>query len=86
MKPKLTFFYTNECGKCADLKPLIFEMSQHISIGLVNTHEDDLLTEDNGVQWVPTLVIEDENGKHKFEGPQEIKKVLYEIISPSKTN
>ena len=84
MKPKLTFFYTNECGKCADLKPLIFEMSQHISIGLVNTYEDDLLTEANGVQWVPTLVIEDENGKHKFEGPQEIKKVLYEIISTSK--
>jgi hypothetical protein len=28
-------------------------------------------------------VIEDENGKHKFEGPQEIKKVLYEIVSPS---
>ena len=86
MKPKLTFFYTNECGKCADLKPLIFEMSQHISIGLVNTYEDDLLTEANGVQFVPTLVIEDENGKHKFEGPQEIKKVLYEIVSPSKTN
>ena len=86
MKPKLTFFYTNECGKCADLKPIIFEMSQHISIGLVNTYEDDLLTESNGVQWVPTLVIEDQNGKHKFEGPQEIKKVLYEIVSPSKTN
>jgi len=86
MKPKLTFFYTNECGKCADLKPLIFEISQHISIGLVNTHENDLLTEANGIQFVPTLVIEDENGKHKFEGPQEIKKVLYEIISPSKTN
>jgi len=86
MKPKLTFFYTNECGKCTDLKPLIFEMSQHISIGLVNTHENDLFTEANEVQWVPTLVIEDENGKHKFEGPQEIKKVLYEIVSPSKTN
>ena len=86
MKPKLTFFYTNECGKCADLKPIIFEISQHISIGLVNTYEDDLLTEANGVQFVPTLVIEDENGKHKFEGPQEIKKVLYEIVSPSKTN
>ena len=86
MKPKLTFFYTNECGKCTDLKPLIFEFSQHINIGLVNTHENEVITESNGVQWVPTLVIEDENGKHKFEGPQEIKKVLYEIISPSKTN
>ena len=84
MTPKLTFFYTNECGKCADLKPIIFEISQHISIGLVNTHEDDLLTEANGVQWVPTLVIEDQKGKHKFEGPKEIKKVLYEIVSPSK--
>jgi hypothetical protein len=29
------------------------------------------------------LVIEDKNGKHKFEGPQEIKEVLYEIVSPS---
>jgi glutaredoxin len=86
MKPQITFFYTNECGKCADLKPIIFEISQHISIGLVNTHENEVITESNGVQWVPTLVIEDENGKHKFEGPQEIKKVLYEIISPSKTN
>jgi glutaredoxin len=86
MKPQITFFYTNECGKCVDLKPIIFEISQHISIGLVNTYEDDLLTEANGVQFVPTLVIEDENGKHKFEGPQEIKKVLYEIVSPSKTN
>ena len=86
MKPKLTFFYTNECGKCADLKPIINEFSQHIPIELVNTYEDDLLTESNNVQWVPTLVIEDQTGKHKFEGPQEIKKVLYEIISPSKTN
>ena len=42
-----------------------------------------LLTEANDVQWVPTLVIEDQTGKHKFEGPQEIKKVLYEIVSPS---
>lgn len=86
MKPKLTFFYTNECGKCADLKPIINEFSQHIPIELVNTYEDDLLTESNGIQWVPALVIEDKTGKHKFEGPQEIKKVLYEIISPSKTN
>ena len=83
MTPKLTFFYTNECGKCAELKPLIFEFSQHLPFNLVNTHEDDLLTESNGVQWVPTLVIEDQNGKHKFEGPKEIKKVLHEIVSPS---
>jgi thiol-disulfide isomerase/thioredoxin len=86
MKPQITFFYTNECGKCADLKPIINEFSQHLNIQMVNTYEDDLITEANGVQWVPTLVIEDENGKHKFEGPQEIKKVLYEIVSPSKTN
>ena len=81
MKPKLTFFYTNECGKCADLKPLIFEMSQHISIGLVNTHEDDLLTESHKVQWVPTLVLEDKTGKHKFEGKNEIVSFLQKVIS-----
>jgi thiol-disulfide isomerase/thioredoxin len=83
MKPQITFFYTNECGKCADLKPIINEFSQHLNIQMVNTYEDDLITEANGVQWVPTLVIEDQNGKHKFEGPKEIKKVLYEIVSPS---
>jgi thiol-disulfide isomerase/thioredoxin len=83
MKPQITFFYTNECGKCADLKPIINEFSQHLNIQMINTYEDDLITEANGVQWVPTLVIEDQNGKHKFEGPKEIKKVLYEIVSPS---
>ena len=83
MKPQITFFYTNECGKCTDLKPIINEFSQHLNIQMVNTYEDDLITEANGVQWVPTLVIEDQNGKHKFEGPKEIKKVLYEIVSPS---
>jgi thiol-disulfide isomerase/thioredoxin len=83
MTPKLIFFYNDECSKCADLKPIINEFSQHLPITLVNTYEDDLLTESNKVQWVPTLVIEDQNGKHKFEGPQEIKEVLYEIISPS---
>jgi thiol-disulfide isomerase/thioredoxin len=45
MKPKLTFFYNDECGKCADLKPIINEFSQHLPITLVNTYEDDLLTE-----------------------------------------
>ena len=81
MTTKITFFYTNECGKCADLKPIINEFSQHLNIQQVNTYEDELITESNDVQWVPTLVIEDKNGKHKFEGPQEIKKVLYEIVS-----
>jgi thiol-disulfide isomerase/thioredoxin len=80
MKPKLTFFYTNECGKCADLKPIINEFSQHLPIELVNTYENDLITESNDVQWVPTLVIEDTNGKHKFEGPQEIKEVLNKLV------
>jgi hypothetical protein len=80
MTTKITFFYTNECSKCADLKPIINEFSQHLPIELVNTYENDLITESNDVQWVPTLVIEDANGKHKFEGPKEIKEVLNKLV------
>ena len=83
MKPRLTFFFTDECNKCADLKPIIQEFQRELGIKLINTYDNDLITEDYGVQWVPTLVIEDENGKHKFEGVKEIKNVLYEIVSPS---
>lgn len=83
MKPKLTFFFTDECPKCADLKPIIIEFQRELGIKLINTYDNDLITEDYGVQWVPTLVIEDKNGKHKFEGVKEIKNVLYEIVSPS---
>jgi hypothetical protein len=83
MKPQLTFFFTDECGKCAELKPIVFEFQRELGIKLINTYDNVLITEDYGIEWVPTLVIEDENGKHKFEGVKEIKKVLYEIVSPS---
>ena len=83
MKPQLTFFFTDECSKCTELKPIVFEFQRELGIKLINTYDNVLITEDFGIEWVPTLVIEDENGKHKFEGLQEIKKVLYEIVSPS---
>jgi len=76
----ITFFYTNECGKCADLKPIISEFSNALGIEMVNTHEDEILTESYDVQWVPTLVIEDQKVKHKFEGPEEIKEVLKKLV------
>ena len=76
----ITFFYTNECGKCTDLKPIISEFSNALGIEMVNTHEDEILTESYDVQWVPTLVIEDQKGKHKFEGPEEIKEVLKKLV------
>jgi len=76
----ITFFYTNECGKYADLKPIISEFSNALGIEMVNTHEDEILTESYDVQWVPTLVIEDQKGKHKFEGPEEIKEVLKKLV------
>jgi thiol-disulfide isomerase/thioredoxin len=76
----ITYFYTNECGKCAELKPLITAFSQATNIKMVNTHEDDLLTESYKIEWVPTLVIEDQNGKHYFDGVNEIKEVLKKLI------
>ena len=76
----ITFFYTNECSKCIDLKPLILEFSNDLGIKMVNTYEEELITENYNIQWVPTLVIEDQNGKHLFEGVDEIKEVLKKIV------
>jgi len=76
----ITFFYTNECGKCAELKPIVSEFSEALGIKMVNTYEEELITENYDVQWVPTLVIEDQNGQHKFEGPEEIKEVLRKLV------
>jgi len=76
----ITFFYTDECKKCAELKPIITEFSKNLGIKMVNTYEDELITESYKVMWVPTLVIEDKNGQHKFEGIDEIKDVLKKIV------
>ncbi len=86
MKQKLTFFYTDECPKCKELKPVMNELKQVFDITYVNTHKDELLTESNGVEFVPTIIIENELGEHKMVGNNEIAKFLHEIISTSKTN
>ena len=80
MRPEITFFYTDDCGKCNELKPLISEFNNALGIKMVNTYEDELITESYDVLWVPTLVIEDKNGKHKFEGVKEIKEVLKKLV------
>ena len=76
----ITFFYNDECGKCAEIKPIVTEFSKHMGIKMVDTYKDDLLTESYNVEWVPTLVIEDKNGKHLFEGIDEVKDVLKKLV------
>ena len=76
----ITFFYTDECGKCAELKPIMSEFNRHLGVKMINTYEEELITESYNIQWVPTLVIEDKNGKHLFEGVDEIKEVLRKLI------
>ena len=76
----ITFFYTDECGKCAELKPTISEFNNALGIKMINTYEEELITESYDIEWVPTLVIEDQNGKHKFEGVDEIKEVLRKLV------
>lgn len=75
----ITFFYNDECRKCAELKPIMTEFSKHLGIKMIDTYEEDLITESYNVEWVPTLAIEDENGKHLFEGVDEIKDVLRKL-------
>lgn len=80
MKPTITYFYGKGCGACRSLQPLINEVKEPLQMNLVNTYEDSILTEQFEVEYIPTLVIEDENGKHHFEGPYEIKKVLKQLV------
>ena len=76
----ITFFYNDECCKCVELKPIMTEFSKHTNIKMVNTYEEDLITESFNIEWVPTLVIEDKNGKHLFEGADEVKDVLKKLV------
>jgi len=81
MKPKLTYFYSDICPKCSELEPLVKELEQLFEITYVDTYEDNLLTESNNIEWIPTFVLEDKDGKHKFEGAKQIKEFLRKIIS-----
>ena len=81
MKPKLTYFYTPTCPTCKELSPVLEEMEQLFEITYINTYENELITESNDIQWVPAFVIEDKQGKHKFEGKKEIYKFLKKVIS-----
>lgn len=83
MKPKFTYFYSNSCNVCEELKPLIQEFKQPLQIEMIDADGDNLLLEDYQVDWIPTLVLEDKDGKHSFTGLKEIKQVLHEIISSS---
>ena len=47
----------------------------------INTYEEVVLVESLNIQWVPTFILEDKNGKHKFEGVKEITKFLQKVIS-----
>lgn len=80
MKPKITYFFSKGCHNCKILAPIINDLKTPLNINLVDTYQDSILSEEYRVMWVPTLIIEDENGKHKFEGPQEIKNVIKKIV------
>jgi thiol-disulfide isomerase/thioredoxin len=81
MKPTITYFYGQGCGVCRSIQPLIDEVKEPLNLKIVNTYEDTLLTEQYDIEYIPALIIEDENGVHHFEGAYEIKKVLKKIFS-----
>lgn len=80
MTPKFTYFYHKGCHQCRDLAPLINEFKTPLNIEMVDTYSDNILLEEVQVNWVPTLMIEDKNGKHLFEGPKEVKEVLRKLV------
>jgi thioredoxin-like negative regulator of GroEL len=80
MIPKITYFYHKGCQQCKDLAPIIKEFQNPLNINLVDTYSDNILMEENKINWVPTIVLEDQNGKHKFEGPNEVREFLKKIV------
>jgi thiol-disulfide isomerase/thioredoxin len=80
MIPKITYFYHKGCHHCKELTPIIKEFKTPLNINLVDTYTDSMLMEENTINWVPTLMLEDQNGKHKFEGPVEVKEFFKKII------
>ena len=80
MKPKLTYFYSPDCSKCSEIKPLVRELESVFDITYVNSYENEMLVESNNINWVPAFILEDKNGKHKFEGKTEITKFLKKVI------
>lgn len=80
MKPKLIYFYNPECPKCHELKPVVEELKQLFDITPVNTYENNVLVESCKIDYVPAFVLEDKNGKHKFEGTKEITEFLKKVI------
>ena len=81
MKPQLKYFYNPECPKCKELKPVIEELKQLFEIISINTYEEGVLVESLNIQWVPTFILEDKTGQHKFEGVKEITKFIQKVIS-----
>ena len=61
MKPKLTYFHTSSCPKCQDLKPFVKELEQLFEISYVNTHENELITEENNIIVDGTMLIRELN-------------------------
>ena len=57
------------------------EMEMVFEVTYVNTHEEELITESNNIQWVPSFILEDKDGKHKFEGKNEIINFLQKVIA-----
>ena len=60
----------------------------HMPPAIINAYIKDVITPhlDISVEFVPTIIIENELGEHKMVGNNEIAKFLHEIISTSKTN
>jgi thioredoxin-like negative regulator of GroEL len=80
MKPTITYFYSKGCPACSRIEPIVDQFGTGYEIKKINTDENDHLVEKFEIEYIPTIMIEDENGSHLFEGPYEIKKVLKQLV------
>ena len=74
----MLYFYNHECGHCKQLTPKIklFESVKANNLHPINTFKNEEISEMFKVDWVPVLMILKENKGYRYDGLDEIKKIL----------
>ena len=86
-KKTLLYFHNNACGHCKEIKPKIdlLESKNKGDLFMVNTFEQEDITTKFKVEFVPTLVIIENEEVTKLEGFKKIEE-FYEDDTRSNPN
>lgn len=70
--PTLVDFYADWCGPCQAIAPVVeglaAELAGELKVAKVNVDENEALSQQYGVQGIPTLIL--------FQGGQEVERIM----------